>query len=154
MGRRADTHAALQSEQDFHLTAHVNPGLLDISLVMFRFSRRGALQGHRCLAFDEKRGRNNPARCGKVWHSRANCCGLQSFKYKDVSIRLFTLWNAFSLKFVLSLFLPLKANDLILKVPCYTNFTFPMFTNNNLSLACQRNPQKLQVRPLLLLSVF
>ena len=49
-----DTHAALQSEQDFHLTAHVNPGLLDIFLVMFRFSRHTAPQSHCCFAFEEK----------------------------------------------------------------------------------------------------
>lgn len=64
--RRTDTHAALQSEQDFHLTAHVNPGLLDIFLVVFRYPRRAAPQGHCCFAFDEKRGRNNPHGCGEV----------------------------------------------------------------------------------------
>ena len=34
-GGGSGSHAALQSEQDFHLTARVNPGLLRVFSVMF-----------------------------------------------------------------------------------------------------------------------
>lgn len=49
-----DTHAALQSEQDFHLTARVNPGLFDIFLVMFQSFKtlpHGPPPSHRLLSF-------------------------------------------------------------------------------------------------------
>lgn len=55
-----DTHAALQSEQDFHLTARVNPGLFDIFPVMFQSFKtlpHGPPRATVCFPFEEKRGR-------------------------------------------------------------------------------------------------
>lgn len=54
--QRTDTHAALQSEQRFHLTARVNPGLLRIPRGRVQsLEARGAAGAPR-LAFDGKSG--------------------------------------------------------------------------------------------------
>lgn len=58
-----DSHAALQSEQHFRLTARVNPGLLRISRGRVQSSETHAAAGAcRRLAFDGKSGGSDPAR--------------------------------------------------------------------------------------------
>lgn len=70
--RRMDTHAALQSEQDFHLTRHINPGLLDIFSVMFRFSRHTTPPSHHWLVFEGKWGIKTHTEAGQKGQKATN----------------------------------------------------------------------------------
>lgn len=70
--RRMDTHAALQSEQDFHLTRHINPRLLDIFSIMFRFSWHTTPPSHHWLVFEGKRGIKTHTAAGQKGQKATN----------------------------------------------------------------------------------